>query len=75
MKKKIKYSDEPMELKVIEDFLPKPSELVLKKPEVSVTIEVGKSSLAYYKTLAKRNKTTYKKIIRKVLDTYASKAV
>ncbi len=54
MNRKIKYSDEPIEFKVVEDFLPRPSELVLQNPEVSVTVEVEKSSLEYYKTLAKK---------------------
>ncbi|HAP36962.1 MAG TPA: CopG family transcriptional regulator [Bacteroidetes bacterium] len=75
MKKKITYSDEPIDFKVVEDFLPRPSELTVNRPEVSVTLELGKSSLAYYKTVAKKNKTTYKRVIQKVLDTYANKAV
>lgn len=75
MKKKIEYNDEPIEFKVVEDFLPSPSELITKSGDVSVTLELGRSSMAYYKTVAKKNKTTYKRIIKKVLDTYANKAV
>ena len=75
MKKKIRYSDEPISFTVVKDFLPKPSEFVLKQPAVSVTLEVGKSSLEFYKDIAKKHKTTYKRVIKKVLDTYASKAV
>lgn len=75
MRKKITYRNEPIEFSIVEDFLPKPSELVLKHPEVSITLDLGKSSLEYYKTLAKKNKTSYKRVIRKVLDTYASKAI
>ena len=75
MKKKITYRDELIDFKVVEDFLPGPSELIVNRPEVSVTLELGKSSLAYYKIVAKKNKTTYKRIIKKLLDTYANNAV
>ena len=43
MKKKIKYTDEPMgNVKVISDFLPSPEELVLKDETVKVTIALSK---------------------------------
>jgi hypothetical protein len=39
MKNKIKYTDEPFgKLKVIDDFLPSPEDLVFKKQNVKVTI-------------------------------------
>jgi hypothetical protein len=38
MKSKIKYSDEPMgKLKVVNDFLPPPEQLVVKEDNVKVT--------------------------------------
>ncbi len=44
MKKKIKYTDEPMgKLKVIKDFLPQPGQLVVKEENVKVTIALKKS--------------------------------
>ena len=39
MMKKIKYADEPIDnVKVIEDFLPSPEELIFKEETVKVTI-------------------------------------
>jgi hypothetical protein len=75
MKKKIEYSDEPIEFEIVEDFLPPPSELRLRQRDVPVKLELKKSSVEYYKLLAKKNKTTYKRVMKKVLDTYASRAV
>ncbi|MDF1535832.1 MAG: CopG family transcriptional regulator [bacterium] len=74
MKKKIKYTDEPLgDLAVIEDFLPPPEELVLKEDNVKVTISLSRSSVEYFKSVAKDNQTQYQKMIRSVLDHYASK--
>lgn len=75
MRKNTEYTDEPLKLKVVKDFLPSPDELMLRRPNVSVKLELRKSSLEYYKSLAKKHKTTYKKVIKKVLDTYAREAV
>jgi len=73
MKSKIKYTDEPMgELRVIEDFLPPPDQLVLKEENVKVTIALKKSSIEFFKKEAKKHRTSYQKMIRQVLDWYAS---
>jgi predicted DNA binding CopG/RHH family protein len=74
MKKKIKYSDEPMEkIKVIQDFLPSPEELVFKDQTVKVTISLSKSSVDYFKQIAKSYNTQYQKMIRRLLDEYVSR--
>ena len=73
MKKKIKYTDEPMgELEIVKDFLPSPSQLVLKEKNVKVTINLKGSSIDYFKKVAAKNHTQYQKIIRNLLDYYAS---
>jgi predicted DNA binding CopG/RHH family protein len=73
MKTKTKYSEEPMgELRVVEDFLPPPDQLVLKEDNVKVTISLKKSSIAFFKEQAKKHKTSYQKMIREVVDWYAS---
>lgn len=73
MKSKIKYTEEPMgELKVIEDFLPPPDQLVLKEDNVKVTIALKKSSIEFFKDEAKKQHTSYQKMIRQVIDWYAS---
>ena len=74
MKKKIKYSDEPIEnIKVIQDFLPSPEELVFKDQTVKVTISLSKSSVDYFKQIAKSYNTQYQKMIRRLLDEYVSR--
>ena len=73
MKNKIKYTEEPMgELRVIEDFLPPPDQLVLKEENVKVTIALKKSSIEFFKDEAKKQHTSYQKMIRQVIDWYAS---
>jgi predicted DNA binding CopG/RHH family protein len=73
MKSKIEYTDEPMgKLKVIKDFLPSPDKLVLKEENIKVTIALNKSSVEFFKREAHRYHTSYQKMIRRLLDLYAS---
>ncbi|HDL02082.1 MAG TPA: CopG family transcriptional regulator [candidate division Zixibacteria bacterium] len=72
MKRKTKYSDEPIgDIKVVEDFLPAPDQLVLKKEKIKVTIVLNKSSVEFFKEVAKEKNISYQKMIRKVIDWYA----
>jgi len=74
MKNKIKYTDEPMgKLKVINDFLPSPDQLVLKEDNVKVTLALKKSSVEFFKKEAKRHHTSYQKMIRQLVDWYSSR--
>jgi predicted DNA binding CopG/RHH family protein len=71
MKKKIKYSDEPMEnVRVILDFLPSPEQLAFKQETVKVTITLTKKSVEYFKEIAHKYNTQYQKMIRSLLDDY-----
>lgn len=73
MKSKIKYTEEPMgKLKVIEDFLPPPDQLVLKEENVKVTISLKKNSVDFFKKEAKKHRTSYQKMIRQVIDWYSA---
>lgn len=73
MKTKIKYTDEPMgELKRVKDFLPPPDKLILKEENVKVTIALKKDSIDFFKEEAKKHNTSYQKMIRQVIDWYAS---
>jgi len=73
MKKKIEYTDEPMDnVKVISDFLPSPEELVLKDQTVKITLSLSKSSVDFFKKEAKKYNTQYQKMIRRLLDDYAT---
>jgi predicted DNA binding CopG/RHH family protein len=60
------------ELKIIKDFLPPPDGLVLKEDKVKVTISLSKGSIEFFKKEAKKQRTSYQKMIRRVIDFYAS---
>jgi len=73
MKNKIEYTDEPIgDLRVVRDFLPPPDQLVLKEENVKITISLKKSSVEFVKKEAQRHRTPYQKMIRRVVDWYAS---
>jgi predicted DNA binding CopG/RHH family protein len=73
MKNKIRYADEAMgEVRVVKDFLPPPDQLVLKEENVKVTIALRKSSVEFFKKEAQKHRTSYQKMIRRVIDWYAS---
>ena len=71
MKRKIKYTDEPIgKVRVVPDFLPSPEELALKDETVKVTIALSKTSVDFFKKEAKKHNTRYQKMIRRLLDEY-----
>ncbi len=73
MKRKIKYTDEPLgKVRVITDFLPSPEELAFKEETVKVTISLSKASVEFFKKEATRHHTQYQKMIRRLLDEYAA---
>jgi len=73
MSKTVKYTDEPIgDIKIIEDFLPSPKDLVLKEENVKVTISLTKESIEFFKSEAKKHNTQYQKMIRNLLDIYAA---
>jgi predicted DNA binding CopG/RHH family protein len=77
MKKKIKYTDAPASIsssikssKVVEDFLPPPSKLVLKEDSSRITIVLSKKSISFFKEESKRSGVPYQTMIKRVLDLY-----
>lgn len=73
MKKKTKYTNEPLgDVRVIDDFLPSPDELAFKEDSVKVTIGLSKRSVDFFKKEAKKRRTPYQRMIRRLLDTYAA---
>ena len=72
MKKNIKYKNEPIEAKVISDFLPSPEELVLKEKRTKVTLTLNEKSLNFFKNKAKKHGASYQAMIRRLLDYYVS---
>ena len=68
------YKDEPLgNLAVVPDFLPTPSELVLKEEAVKVTIALNKKSVDFFRDIAEKHHTHYQKMIRNLLDQYAKR--
>jgi predicted DNA binding CopG/RHH family protein len=72
MKKKTKYTDEPMDLKIIDDFLPSPDRLALKEENIRITITLSKASIEFFKKYARKTHGHYQAMIRRVLDHYVA---
>jgi len=73
MKKKIKYTDEPIgDVEILKDFLPPPEQLVFNEENIIVTLKLKKSSVEFFKNIAKNNGVQYQKVMRNLLDRYAS---
>jgi predicted DNA binding CopG/RHH family protein len=73
MNKTIKYTDEAIgDIKIIEDFLPSPKDLIFKEENVKITISLTKESIEFFKAEAKKHHTQYQKMIRNLLDVYAN---
>ncbi len=58
------------EVKVVRDFLPPPEKLVPKESNVKITISLSKASVDFFKKEAKKHRTSYQKMIRRVIDVY-----
>ena len=74
MKGRVNYTSEPLgTVRVVEDFLPPPEDLVFKEENVKVTMSLRKSSVEFFKTEAEKHHTSYQAMIRRLLDLYAAK--
>ncbi len=72
MSKQIHYTDEPLEMKLVADFLPSPEELALKNQQTKITISLSSESVAYFKEVANKHHMKYQKMIRQLLDEYVA---
>ncbi|MBF0385796.1 MAG: CopG family transcriptional regulator [Candidatus Omnitrophica bacterium] len=73
MIKKTSNSDMPMgKITKIKDFLPSPDELVVPEDTTKITISLKKSSVEFFKRQAKKCNTKYQKMIRELVDRYAT---
>lgn len=72
MKRLIKYSDEPLEAKIVSDFLPSPENLILREKKVRVTLTLTEKSLAFFKGAAKKHGASYQAMIRRLIDYYVA---
>jgi len=73
MSRKIKYTNEPVKAEIILDFLPPPDQLAVTEEGVKVTISLSRRSVDFFKAAAERNQTSYQRMIRRLLDTYADR--
>ena len=72
MKRRIKYSNEPIgPVKLVSDFLPPPEALAFREEDVKVTLSLSKRSVAFFKAEARKRGTPYQRMIRRLLDAYA----
>jgi predicted DNA binding CopG/RHH family protein len=73
-KKMVEYSKgEIGKVKIVKDFLPAPSELVLKDDNVKVTLSLSRRSIEFFKREAKQQRVPYQKMIRALVDGYAER--
>jgi len=72
MTKKIKYTNEKIgKVEVVKDFLPEPDELVFKEDNIKVTLNLSRTSVEFFKEIAKKHGSQYQRVIRKLLDSYS----
>ncbi len=63
--------DKPIgKLTRVKDFLPPPSQLVPREETVKVTLALSKESVEFFKEKAKKNKVSYQRMIRSLVDQY-----
>jgi hypothetical protein len=72
-KKKIDYDMPIGKLTEVADFLPPPDQLVFPEDTVKVTIALKRSSVEFFKDQAKKHGAPYQKMIRSLLDQYATR--
>ena len=72
MKNKINYKNEPIEARIISDFLPSPENLLLNEKKQRVTLTLTQKSLDFFKSAAKKHKASYQAMIRRLLDFYVA---
>jgi predicted DNA binding CopG/RHH family protein len=61
-------------VEVSREFLPRPEDLVFKKPTRKVTIALDQESIDYFKAEAKRLNVPYQRMIRVLLQEYIARA-
>jgi len=72
--KTVRYSaGESGRVRLIEDFLPAPADLVPREENVKVTLSLSRRSLDFFKREAKKRRVPYQRMIRALVDTYAER--
>jgi len=60
-------------VRVIEDFLPQPANLVAREDNVKVTLSLSRRSLDFFKREARKRRVPYQRMIRALVDAYAER--
>ena len=60
-------------VRVVEDFLPAPDQLVPREENVKVTLTLSRRSVDFFKRTAKARRVPYQRMIRALVDAYAEK--
>jgi predicted DNA binding CopG/RHH family protein len=60
-------------IRVIQDFLPAPADLVPREDNVKITLSLSRRSLDFFKREAKKRHVPYQRMIRALVDTYAAR--
>lgn len=72
--KTVKYTTgEIGRVRVVEDFLPSPDDLVARDDTVKVTLQLSRRSVDYFKRAAKTRRVPYQRMIRALVDQYAER--
>jgi hypothetical protein len=70
-----KYSvGEIGDLRIVEDFLPPPGELVPREDNVKVTLSLSRRSVEFFKREAGRAQVPYQRMVRALVDAYAARS-
>jgi len=60
-------------VRVVEDFLPSPDELIPREDTVKVTLALSRRSVDFFKRAAKKQSVPYQRMIRALVDAYAER--
>ncbi len=72
-KSTVKYSKSIGRVRIVDDFLPSPDQLVLREDNVKVTLSLSQRSVDFFKRAAAKQKVPYQRMIRALVDAYAEK--
>jgi predicted DNA binding CopG/RHH family protein len=60
-------------VRVIDDFVPSPADLVPREDKLKVTLSLSRRSLDFFKREAKKRRVPYQRMIRALVDRYAER--
>ena len=60
-------------VRVVEDFLPPPDQLIAREDNVKVTFSLSRRSVDFFKRATRQRRVPYQRMIRALVDAYAEK--